>query len=196
VITLEIVSTFPDRAVAELRALEQEKSLRAVLGDVVYGEGDQTLAQVVGAQLADCGWTIALAESCTGGLLAKLITDVPGSSRYFSCGWVTYSNEAKMCHLGVREQMLAEHGAVSAEVAAAMAEGARARSGADVAVGITGIAGPGGGTEQKPVGLVYISVSRHEKIDTSQHIFSHDRESVRLRAAQAALNTVRRAMAN
>jgi nicotinamide-nucleotide amidase len=196
VITLEIVSTSPDHTEAEARALEQEKSLRALLGDVIYGVGEETLAEVVGAQLVQRGWTIAVAESCTGGLLAKLITDVPGSSEYFVCGWVTYSNEAKTRQLGVPEGLLSERGAVSAEVATAMAEGARAHAGADVAVGITGIAGPGGATEQKPVGLVYIGVSTLEKTETSEYVFSHDRGVVRLRAAHVALDTVRRRLRN
>jgi PncC family amidohydrolase len=123
--------------------------------------------------------------------VAKLITDIPGSSEYFGRGWTTYSNEAKVAELGVPSDLIKTHGAVSAEVATAMARGARQRAGADHAIGITGIAGPGGGSEQKPVGLVYISIDGLEGSTTSRHVFSRDRRSVRLRAAQTALNLLR-----
>ena len=137
------------------------------------------------------GKTLAVAESCTGGLLAKLITDVPGSSRYFTYGWVTYSNESKSRMLGVPAEMIEKHGAVSEQVARAMAQGARRNAGTDYALAITGIAGPGGGTEQKPVGLVYIAVDNQDGTDTSRYVFSSDRSSVRVRAAQTALNILR-----
>ncbi|MBP7050086.1 MAG: competence/damage-inducible protein A [Phycisphaerae bacterium] len=191
-VTLEIVATAADYGGAQVLADREEQSLRAVLGDVVFGEGDQTLAQVVGEHLARTGRTLAVAESCTGGLLASLITDVPGSSRYFTCGWITYSNAAKHSELMVPQEMLDKQGAVSEQVACAMARGARQRSGADYAIAITGIAGPGGGSEQKPVGLVYIAVDSRDGAETSRHLFSSDRSSVRLRAAQTALNMLRR----
>jgi nicotinamide-nucleotide amidase len=163
-----------------------------VLGDIVFGVGDQTLAEVVGNALVRRGRTLATAESCTGGFVAKLITDVPGASRYFARGWVTYSNEAKASQLGVAPELIAEHGAVSEEVAAAMAQGARRVAAADYAIGITGIAGPDGGTEQKPVGLVYISVDHRSGTDTSRHVFPHEREAVRRRTSLAALDMLRR----
>ncbi len=191
VITLEIVATAGEQGRAEEMAAGEEQSLRALLGDLVYGTGDQTLAEVVGESLARMGMTIAVAESCTGGLLAKLITDVPGSSRYFTCGWVTYGNEAKSRELEVPPEMIDKYGAVSEQVAQAMAQGARRRAGADYAISITGIAGPGGGTELKPVGLVYISVGSHNSTEISRHVFAFDRSSVRLRAAQTALNMLR-----
>jgi len=137
------------------------------------------------------GKTLAVAESCTGGLLAKLITDISGSSGYFTYGWVTYSNEAKSRELDVPAEMIEKYGAVSEQVARAMAQGARRGAGTDYAIAVTGIAGPGGGTAQKPVGLVYIGVDRQGGTDTSRHVFSFDRSSVRLRAAQTALNILR-----
>jgi len=191
VITLEIVATAAQVAEAQDMVAREEGALRRVLGDVVYGTGEQSLAEVVGEQLTRAGKTLALAESCTGGLLAKLVTDVPGASAYFTRGWVTYSNEAKIAELGVPEGLIEAHGAVSAEVATAMAQGARRRADADLAVGITGIAGPGGATEQKPVGLVYISVDDADGTTTSRYIFAHERSVMRLRTAQTALNTLR-----
>jgi nicotinamide-nucleotide amidase len=191
VITLEVVATAENVDRAGQMAAEQDAALRRLLGTLVYGVEDQTLAQVVGETLTRSGRTVAVGESCTGGLLAKLITDVPGSSRYFACGWVTYSNDAKSRELGVPATLIERYGAVSEEVATAMAQGARRAAGTDFGIGVTGIAGPGGGTELKPVGLVYIAVSSRNGTDTSRHVFSQDRGSVRLRAAQTALNLLR-----
>lgn len=191
VITLEVVATSSDRSKAEEMAAGEEASLRRALGTLLYGVEDQTPAEVVGEKLVQAGKTLAVAESCTGGLLAKLITDVPGSSRYFLCGWVTYSNEAKSRQLGVLPALIETHGVVSEHVVVAMAQGARHNAGADFAVGITGIAGPEGGTEHKPVGLVYIAVSSRDSTDTSRYVFPYDRSAVRLRAAQTALNLLR-----
>lgn len=191
VITLEIVATADEASEAQAMAVQEERSLRAVLGNLVYGVGDQTLAEVVGECLARTGRFLAVAESCTGGLLASLITEVPGSSRYFTHGWVTYSNQAKNTELQVPREMIDQYGAVSEQVALAMARGARRRSGADYAISITGIAGPGGGSDQKPVGLVYIAVDGPEGAEVSRNIFSSDRSLVRLRSAQTALNVLR-----
>jgi nicotinamide-nucleotide amidase len=194
VITLEVVATAGTRADAEPMAEGEARSLRAALGDLVYGVEDQTLAEVTGESLARRGRTLAVAESCTGGLLSTLITDIPGSSRYFTYGWVTYSNEAKQRELEVPVDLIESYGAVSAPVAGAMARSARRKAGTDYAIAITGIAGPGGGSEQKPVGLVYIAVDSRHGTDTSRHVFSFDRSSVRLRAAQTALNILRRTL--
>jgi len=191
VITLEVVATSTDRGQAEKMAAREEATIRRVLGRLIYGEGDQTLAEVVGKRLAQAGKTIVVAESCTGGLLAKLITDIPGSSRYFLCGWITYSDEAKTRDLGIPRELIATYGAVSEQVAEAMADGARRNADADFALAVTGIAGPDGGTEQKPVGLVYIALSSRNGTDISRFIFSHDRGLVRLRAAQTALDLLR-----
>ncbi len=169
-----------------------EAALRERLGDVVYGVDKQTLEQVVVRLLMEQGRTLAASESCTGGLISKRLTDVPDSSQVFGLGLVTYSNEAKTQFLGVPEAMIAEHGAVSPQVAKAMAEGARRAGAADVGVSVTGIAGPSGGSEAKPVGTVHIglawhggSVTRHERILGGRTDVSH-------RAAQGALALVRR----
>jgi nicotinamide-nucleotide amidase len=168
-----------------------EKRLRCLLSEYVYGSDGQSLAEVVGKLLKQAGKTISVAESCTGGMLAKMLTDVPGSSAYFLQGWVTYSNQAKIRELGVAKHLLREHGAVSAEVAAAMAQGARTRACSDFGVGITGVAGPEGGSEQKPVGLVYISVDWDGGSETRQSRFVADRNTVRVRASLTALDMVR-----
>jgi nicotinamide-nucleotide amidase len=191
IITLHIVATAQDAETAERMALKDEESLRNTLGELVYGNDGQTLGQVVGEKLAEQGKTVAVAESCTGGLVAKLLTDIPGASEYFTHGWVTYSNQAKSDELGVPAELIEKHGAVSEQVAEAMARGARRRAGADFAIGITGIAGPGGGSEQKPAGLVYISVDSEQGCETKRCLFTHNRRFVRLRAAQTALNMLR-----
>ncbi len=123
--------------------------------------------------------TLATAESCTGGLIMACLTEIPGSSAVVDRGFITYSNQAKQDLLGVSADMLAAHGAVSAEVATAMATRARARAGVDLAVAVTGIAGPGGGTAEKPVGLVYLALASGERVQTVREIFPGDRQSVR-----------------
>ena len=133
------------------------------------------------------GLTVALAESCTGGLVADAITDVAGSSGYFVGGVVSYSNEAKEQLLGVPEAVLAAHGAVSAQVARAMAEGARARFGAAVAASVTGIAGPDGGSDAKPVGLTYVAVADESGVDVRRHLWSGDRAANKVSSAAAVL---------
>ena len=155
---------------------------------------DQTLAEVVGRKLAEQNKTITLAESCTGGLVAKMLTDVPGASGYFHYGWITYSNNAKISQLNVPAELLEKHGAVSAEVSVAMAKGAKNIAGADYAIGITGIAGPTGATEQKPLGLVYISVDGPDNCITERYLFAYERKFMRLRTAQTALNMLRNAI--
>ena len=191
VVTFSIVASADNFADAEKMAQQDERTLRDILGNLVYGTGEQTLAYVVGEELARQGKTLAVAESCTGGTLAKLLTDVPGASKYFTSGWVTYNNHAKITQLGVDAGLIQKHGAVSEQVAEAMSRGARANAQTDFAVAITGIAGPTGGTEQKPVGLVYISVDYNRGTDTQRFIFSHDRAFIRLRTAQTALNMLR-----
>jgi nicotinamide-nucleotide amidase len=191
VITLHIIATAEDKDKAQQMAERCEKTLRNALGELIYGTGEQDLAEVVGAKLAQQEKTIAVAESCTGGTLAKLLTDIPGASRYFTYGWVTYSDTAKIKELGVKADLIKEDGAVSHRVAEAMAKGARKRAGTDFAIGITGIAGPDGGSEQKPVGLVYISVDSDSGCETKRFIFAHNRDFIRLQAAQTALNMLR-----
>jgi nicotinamide-nucleotide amidase len=165
-----------------------EERLRERLGNAIYGVGSNVdLAAVVGAMLRDRHLTIALAESCTGGLLGKRITDVSGASAYFTTGFVTYANEAKTKLLAVKQATLAAHGAVSEEVAREMAEGARAAANSDVALSITGIAGPAGGSESKPVGLVWAALATADEARTRSFIMPGNREEIRERAAQMAL---------
>jgi nicotinamide-nucleotide amidase len=191
VITVYVIATAKDKLEAQKLAEKDEKMLRGALGELVYGTEEQTLADVVGESLARHNKTIAVAESCTGGYLAKLLTDTPGASRYFTYGWVVYSNAAKTTELGIAAGLIEKYGAVSSQVAEAMAQSARKKASTDFAIGITGIAGPTGASEQKPVGLVYISVDSVSGCETKRFVFSHDRKSVRIRAAQTALNMLR-----
>ncbi len=196
IITLHVIATAKDKDKARQMALQDEKMLRDKLGEFVYGTGRQGLAEVVGEKLARHNKTIAVAESCTGGTLAKLLTDIPGASRYFTAGWVTYSNAAKTGQLDVPAELIDKFGAVSEQTAQAMAKNARKKAGADFAVGITGIAGPSGAGKQKPVGLVYISVDCSGSCETRAFIFSGDRANIRLRAANTALNMLRLRLQN
>jgi nicotinamide-nucleotide amidase len=164
--------------------------VRARLGDVVYGEGDDTFAEVVGRALRTKGYLLAVAESCTGGLLGHLITSEPASD-YFVADAVTYANAAKTRFLGVSEDVLRGHGAVSAEVAAAMAEGVRRVCGVEIAVAITGIAGPSGASPNKPVGLVYWAVAHPGGTIVRERIFTGDRQMIQTLASYAALSLVR-----
>ena len=161
---VRVTAKAQDAAAAEALAAPMVAEVRKLLGHFVYGVNVAGLETVVVQELALQGKKLATAESCTGGLLAKRITDQPGASDVFGYGMVTYANEAKERLLGVPHDMLCAHGAVSPEVARAMAHGARKYSGADYGIGITGVAGPGGGTPQKPVGLVYIALSDAEHV--------------------------------
>ena len=161
---VRVTAKAQDAAAAEALAAPMVAEVRKLLGHFVYGVNVVGLETVVVQELARQGKTLATAESCTGGLLAKRITDQPGASDVFGYGMVTYANEAKERLLGVPHDALCAHGAVSPEVARAMAQGVREYSGADYGIGITGVAGPGGGTPQKPVGLVYIALSDAEHV--------------------------------
>ncbi len=176
------------RARSEAAAVD----VRARLGDAVYGEGDTSLAEAVCRLLEAQSLTLAVAESCTGGLVAELVTSVPGASRSFLGGVVAYANSAKTELLGVTPALLEAHGAVSEEVARAMAEGARRRFGASLALAVTGIAGPDGGSAEKPVGLVHWAVASDSVVMAKHAVFSGNREQVRRRAAFAALALTRR----
>jgi len=191
VVTLHVVAAGEEAGAAEVLADQEVGRLKARLGPLVFGTGDQTLAQVLTDQLAARHKTLCVAESCTGGLTAKMLTDVPGSSQVFLCGWVAYSNQAKIRDLGVPTDCLGTYGAVSEQVACAMAQGARRRAQADYAIGITGRAGPTGGHAAKPVGMVFISIDADAGTRTERFLFPGDRPSVRLRTAQSALNLVR-----
>lgn len=163
-----------------------------LLGEDVYGVDVDSLEQVVGDGLRQRGLTLAVAESCTGGLLSKRITDIPGCSDYYLGGVCSYANEVKMRVLGVRKDTLDTAGAVSPEVAEQMAAGVARALGADIGVGITGVAGPGGGTEDKPVGLVYISVWYKGQHFTREMRSSNGRDRIRMQAASTALDLIRR----
>ncbi|MHC4926833.1 MAG: competence/damage-inducible protein A [Planctomycetota bacterium] len=191
-ILLHVIARADDTETAKQMVKGEQVMLADFLGDWVYGFDDDSLAGIVGGLLRSRGKTIALAESCTGGWVGQMLTDIPGASEYFSAGWITYSNDAKIEQLGVPRELIEQHGAVSEPVAQAMAQQAAAKSGADIAIGITGIAGPGGGTGEKPVGLVYISLCF--KGDSQVHEFrfpATNRWFIRKRTAFAALNLAR-----
>jgi nicotinamide-nucleotide amidase len=168
------------------------RQVSAVIGEDVFSTDGRSMEAIVGDMLASRGYRIALAESCTGGLLTSRLTDVAGSSRYVDRAVVAYSNDAKVDLLGVEPAVIEQHGAVSEAVALAMAEGARARAAVDVGVGVTGIAGPGGGTPEKPVGTVAISAVTPSATRTRMFRFHGEREHVKFQASQAALDMVRR----
>jgi nicotinamide-nucleotide amidase len=204
-VTLGFRTSFPDNYVRPLaRADTAEDAARALdrvcdairerLGPLVYGEGDQELDAVVGRLLTECGMTIAVAESCTGGLIAQRITDNAGASAYFAGGVIAYANSAKVSLLGVSNAVLEEHGAVSDPVARAMAEGVRERFGADIGIATTGISGPSGGTEAKPVGLVHLALAREGETQAESFVFPLDRARHRQLTAQVALDWVRRTL--
>ena len=182
-------ATRTDAEAALDRAVEQ---VTAVMGLHVYSTDARGLEEVLGEMLVSRRFTIAVAESCTGGLIASRLTDVPGSSRYVERGVVTYSNASKTELLGVPTEMLAEHGAVSEPVAITMAEGIRSRAGVDIGVGVTGIAGPDGGTPEKPVGTVCVAASTGGGSRVRTFRFVGGREMVKFQASQAALDMVRR----
>ncbi|PYQ50972.1 MAG: hypothetical protein DMF78_14345 [Acidobacteria bacterium] len=179
---------------AEARIEELAAKIRQAMAGRVYSEDGRELPEVVGAMLEERKLTLAIAESCTGGLLAARVTERPGSSAYLDRGWVTYSNRAKIEDLGVDAALLERHGAVSEEVARAMAVSARQRARTDIGVGITGIAGPGGGTPDKPVGLVFIAISGAAGDRVRRVHFPSDRDRVRYQSTQSALEMIRRGL--
>lgn len=215
VVSLRINARYGSREEAERKVDETVEQCLAALGDLVYGADEQTLPDVVAYLLHHAspymtplfretpqGWrvnrvvrprpvTVATAESCTGGLLAKMLTDVPGSSAYFRQGWVTYSNESKTEQLGVAAGLIEQFGAVSEAVVKVMANSARARARSDVALAISGVAGPDGGTPEKPVGMVCLALADPKEVQTRTFNFPGDREMVRDRSAKMALTMLR-----
>jgi nicotinamide-nucleotide amidase len=192
-IEVKVLARAPSVVEARVRSERAAAEVRARLGEeIVYGEGLTSLPEVVCRLFEARSLTLAVAESCTGGLVAELLTGVPGASRSFLGGVVAYANAAKTELLGVDLRDIEAHGAVSAEVARAMAEGARRRLGASVAIAVTGIAGPDGGSAEKPVGLVHFAVASERGVLAKQTIFTGGRELVRRRAAFAALALARR----
>jgi nicotinamide-nucleotide amidase len=181
-----------EAAVADTQLARAAAQVTALLGADVFSTDGRRMEQVVGELLAERGLTIAAAESCTGGLLTSRLTDVPGSSRYVGQSVVVYANHAKVSLLGVSPEILAAHGAVSEPVGRAMAEGVRARAAADLGVAVTGIAGPDGGTPQKPVGTVVIAVATASDTHSRAFRFHGEREQVKFQASQAGLDMTRR----
>ena len=186
---LTVRATGREQADAILEAAAGE--LREALGEAVYSTDGRSLEAIVGDLLRARAFTIAVAESCTGGLVASRLTDVPGSSDYVERAAVCYSNRAKVEWLGVPETTLVQHGAVSEPVARAMAAGIRSCAGTNVGLGVTGVAGPGGGTPQKPVGTVAIAVVTDDDARVRTFRFAGDRELVKSQAATAALDMLR-----
>ncbi len=186
--------TGPDKESGPVTIDRLFEEAKTRLGDIMYGEGDDTMESVVGRLLTDRHMTLAVAESCTGGLIGHRLTQVPGSSSYVDRGIVSYSNRAKIDLLGVPSELIDRHGAVSAEVAAAMARGIRERSGVSVGLSVTGIAGPGGATKTKPVGLVYLGLDGGPNDAMTKECRFHggDRSVIKQRSAQAALDLLRR----
>ena len=182
------------RTEADADALLDDLSLKIEkeLGNAVFSFRGEMMEEVVGRRLAMTEFTVAVAESCTGGLIAQRLTNVPGSSKYFLEGVVTYSNESKVRLLGVDKKLIKEFGAVSQQVARDMARGVRHKAKSDFGLAVTGIAGPGGGTEEKPVGLVYIALADAAHTEHRKVILPGDRELIRWRASQAALDMLRR----
>ncbi|HYX52867.1 MAG TPA: nicotinamide-nucleotide amidohydrolase family protein, partial [Candidatus Limnocylindrales bacterium] len=180
------------RELAEKRVNLLAAELEDEFEDAVFSAQGESLEQIVGYYLQMRGATLATAESCTGGLLAERITSIPGSSRYFLGGAVVYDNSLKTALASVPPLLISEHGAVSEPVAVALAQGIRDRCKASIGVGITGVAGPGGGTEQKPVGLVFVAVADENKTDVTERKYPGDRDRIRHWASQQALDMVRR----
>lgn len=196
-IEVKVLAIAESERQAEESAAEVVRDVRERLGDAVYGEDSDTYQDFVGRRLRDRGLTIALAESCTGGMISSMLTDVPGSSDYLLLDAVTYSNAAKTKLLGVSEELLKAHGAVSAESAEAMAEGARRLVDSDLAVSVTGVAGPGGGTEGKPVGTVWMALAQRGAATTNERFdLAGDRWQIRRRAAYLALRIIARVASN
>ncbi len=191
-VDLRITARAAARAGAQRLIAGVERRIRSRLGPFIYGADEETLEGAVGALLRRRRQTLAVAESCTGGLLGHRVTDAPGSSDYFRGGVIAYANLLKEGVLSVPAGLLKKHGAVSSPAAAAMAEGARRLARATYGIGVTGIAGPSGGSRRKPVGLVYIALSAPERTPVRRHQFSGDRQTVKLRATQAALDLLRR----
>jgi competence/damage-inducible protein CinA-like protein len=177
---------------AQARVDELVEKIEAELGDFVFSDNGDSMEQIVGYYLQMRNATLAVAESCTGGLLAERITSVGGSSRYFVGGAVVYSNQLKSAFADVPPELIEKHGAVSREVAAALAEGIRRRSGATLGLGITGVAGPTGGTDAKPVGLVFHALASEGGTEVAERKFPGDRKRIRWFASQQALDMVRR----
>ncbi len=188
IVSIRIIARAENADAANKMIEPLEQKIRRCVGEFIFGTDGDTLPVVIGRILGERGQTLALAESCTGGMVGKMLTDIPGSSGFFQAGWVTYGNQAKIDFLNVDPALIEQHGAVSEPVARRMAANARTLAGADYALSITGIAGPDGGTPEKPVGLVHFALAHPGGLETSHIILPGDRERVRLRAVNFGLN--------
>jgi nicotinamide-nucleotide amidase len=186
------LSIFEEETIGKEIIEKKEKEIRFRLGNNLYGADNETLEMIVGYLLYMRNLTISVAESCTGGLISHRLTNVPGSSRYFQGGVIAYSNEVKENLLGVDPSILNQFGAVSLEVATAMAEGVSTLLKTQLGLGVTGIAGPSGGTPKKPVGLVCIALHSTKETLKKQFHFQGEREEIKEKTSQAALDLVRR----
>lgn len=191
-VQIHLKASADDLGAAQQLVDELAEELEDELDDSVFSTSGETLEQIVGYYLQMRNATLAVAESCTGGMLSQRLTSVPGSSRYFLGGAITYDNQLKTYFAGVPPLLIQEHGAVSKEVCIAMAEGIRAECNSTIGVGITGIAGPGGGTPEKPVGLVYVAVADGHKTEAVERKLPGNRELIRRWTTQLALDMVRR----
>jgi len=191
-IEVHLMAQAKTEAEAEIVLNELAEKIAATLGIAVFSTNGEAMEEVIGKLLAKNGKTLSIAESCTGGLIGERITDVAGSSKYFIEGAVTYANDAKIRTLNVPKEVIDENGAVSAPTAEAMAKGMRERSGTDFAISVTGIAGPDGGTEEKPVGTVFIGYADAKQVKSVRFVLPGDRYLVRWRASSAALDYLRR----
>jgi nicotinamide-nucleotide amidase len=195
-VSIRIISRGKTGQEAQAQSEEVAQEVKRRLGELVIGEGSQSMAARVGEMLRERRQTLATAESCTGGLLGQMITSVPGASDYYLGGVISYANRVKEQLLGVEARVIAEHGAVSEEVAGAMAHGARKLMGSDWAISITGVAGPGGSSAEKPVGLVWMALAGPGGVKTSKTLWGGTREIIRVRAALNAINMLRLELMN
>jgi len=191
-IHLKVMARGQDEGEVEARRRQAEDVISERLGSYLFGRGDEVMEGVVGRLLREKGSSIAVAESCTGGLIAHRITEIPGSSDYFLLGVVAYSNQAKEALLGVSHALLERYGPVSKEVAEQTAVGVRASSGALIGIATTGIAGPAGGTPETPVGRVFIALASEALREVKQYDFIGDRHGIKLIASEEALDRARR----
>lgn len=191
-VQVHLTARGPDAEQADLVNEEIAGRISAELGLAVFSTNGESMEEVVGRLLSERGQTLSVAESCTGGLIGERLTSVPGSSAYFTEGAITYSNDAKIKSLNVPKEEIRNFGAVSTEVCESMARGMRARAGTDFALSVTGIAGPDGGTDEKPVGTVFIGYADREKVKSLKIVLPGDRFLIRWRASQAALDMLRR----
>ncbi|MBU0477382.1 competence/damage-inducible protein A [bacterium] len=195
-VDIKITAKAGNQGIADSLIADVETQIRDCLGDCVFGADDETMEKIVAAILTLRNKTIAVAESCTGGLISNLLTNVSGSSAYFIESIIAYSNEAKIRLLHVSLHTIEEFGAVSSQTASAMAKGIKELAGTDYGLSVTGIAGPTGGTSEKPVGLVYIGLAHQNGVDTSEHKFFGTRDIIKQKAAQTALDTIRKYLIN